>query len=683
MQFRTRLDYSNNRQIKQRPETLTILSGATSFGLTFSGLTTGPDLNTSAITQTYSSVVSTFSGNNTTTNYTWYDSRMSLGEINLTALTPTYSSSTQQTGALFSVATTTVIDGNTVNLTYTGVSFDIIATSMNDLGGGAYSGTVLTNNLDILSANTLGFTSRTIWADVSGITRTERLIITKNPQVGNVWTCIDSEGMGEWSSISGGTDTYITGGTYTAGTAVFTNTTGGTFNVSGFSTGNTTLYWYDENNTPPTTTPIASGSGSIALGDGAQALGSNMFVYGANAGYEASGVTNSNFLGSNSGNKATNASYSNFFGSQSGSGATSASYSVFIGREAGLGSTSASASNLFGYQAGYLSTNAFQSNFFGYQAGYNATNANDSNFLGIQAGYSATSANNSNFLGQQAGQNAKNSNNSNFIGRDAGYDATGSSYSNLIGYKVGKTFTSNNIGSNNIIIGTNISLPDATTNSINIGGVLFGINTYNTTTGDPSIAATASGKIGVGVVTPTEGLDVALNARIRTIGSSASAGALHYDVNGVLTTNTSDIRLKSNISTLTNALDKVNQLRGVTYKWNDNLSGQTRIGFIAQEVEAVLPELTFINENSPEKYMGVHYDNTVALLVEAIKELSDIIKKEEVFNNDVKLDTLTIPLYTPTSSNDTTGSEGNITRDNNYLYIKTNDKWGRLNLENF
>jgi hypothetical protein len=214
---------------------------------------------------------------------------------------------------------------------------------------------------------------------------------------------------------------------------------------------------------------------------------------------------------------------------------------------------------------------------------------------------------------------------------------------------------------------------------------LFGINTYNTTAGDPSIAATATGKIGIGIVTPTEGLDVALNARIRTIGSSASAGALHYDANGVLTTNTSDSRLKSNVSQLTNSLDKVKQLRGVTYKWNENLTGQTRIGFIAQEVEAVVPELTFVNDNSPEKYMGVHYDNITALLVEAVKELSSGITSQNIFteNNKEIPNTLTIPLYTPTSSFDENGNEGNMTRDNNYLYIKTNNKWGRINLENF
>ena len=57
------------------------------------------------------------------------------------------------------------------------------------------------------------------------------------------------------------------------------------------------------------------------------------------------------------------------------------------------------------------------------------------------------------------------------------------SYQNLFGYQAGKSFSGNNIGSNNIIIGTNISLPDARANSMNIGGVLFGTGFYSTTPG--------------------------------------------------------------------------------------------------------------------------------------------------------------------------------------------------------
>jgi hypothetical protein len=54
------------------------------------------------------------------------------------------------------------------------------------------------------------------------------------------------------------------------------------------------------------------------------------------------------------------------------------------------------------------------------------------------------------------------------------------SYSTLIGYNVGSADVLSSIGSNNIIIGTNISLPSATTNSINLGGVLFARNIFRT-----------------------------------------------------------------------------------------------------------------------------------------------------------------------------------------------------------
>lgn len=178
MAFTTKLDFSNNRQVRQHIETLTVLSGGTSFGVTFSGLPTGADTTTSAITSTLNGVVSTFSGNSTTTNYTWYDNRMSIAAYTLSAITPSNSATTQNTGQVYSADTSTTIDGNLVNLTYTGVSFGVTPISLVGLGGGAYSGTVDTLTLDFLSAGTLDFTGRTIWVDVSGLTRTENLIVT-------------------------------------------------------------------------------------------------------------------------------------------------------------------------------------------------------------------------------------------------------------------------------------------------------------------------------------------------------------------------------------------------------------------------------------------------------------------------------------------------------------------------
>ena len=438
---------------------------------------------------------------------------------------------------------------------------------------------------------------------------------------------------------------------------------------------------------------------------------------GYQAGYEATNALGSNFLGQQAGYQASGASGSNFLGYFAGYQATDAYNANFFGTNAGLNATSANGSNLIGAGAGYYATNANNSNFLGSSAGSSATNASYSNFLGYRAGYTATGASNSNFIGQNAGRSASSA-----------------LYSNMFGYNVGNGDTLGSLGSNNIIIGTNISLSAGTTDSINLGGVLFGINTYSTTTGNPSIIGQTTGRVGVNVVTPTESLDISGNARIRTIGAATSAGALYYTSSGVLTTNTSDIRLKHNIKTLTNALDKVKQLRGVSYDWIDE-DGPSRIGFIAQEVESIIPELTFVNNNSPEKYMGVHYENTVALLVEAIKELTsgttlvgnlqtqtilaednnidlnhngnittalgggitvlhamgldlgaELITDENgnwITNNDFIPNKITIPNYTPSGSTDINGNLGNVTRDDDYLYIKSSTGWKRTNLESF
>ena len=178
MAFLTKLNLSNNRQVKQDIATTTYYSGATVFGVPFNYLPKGPDSNTSATTQTYNNVTSTFSGNSTTTNFTWFYSDMSLGNAYISAITPSNSATTQYIGPIFTSATTSTIDGNTVALSYSGIQYNISVTGMTNLGGGNYSGVVKSTTVKFLSAGTLDFTGRTIWVDVSGITRTNDLIIS-------------------------------------------------------------------------------------------------------------------------------------------------------------------------------------------------------------------------------------------------------------------------------------------------------------------------------------------------------------------------------------------------------------------------------------------------------------------------------------------------------------------------
>ena len=95
---------------------------------------------------------------------------------------------------------------------------------------------------------------------------------------------------------------------------------------------------------------------------------------------------------------------------------------------------------------------------------------------------------------------------------------------------------------------------------------------------------------------------------------------------GDITAFASDERLKTNIKPLENALDKVMQLNGFTYNFNE-IGGElgfntevTYVGVSAQQVQAVLPEAV---KPAPvnEEYITVQYEKIVPLLIEAIKEL--------------------------------------------------------------
>ena len=103
-------------------------------------------------------------------------------------------------------------------------------------------------------------------------------------------------------------------------------------------------------------------------------------------------------------------------------------------------------------------------------------------------------------------------------------------------------------------------------------------------------------------------------------------GDLHVDGDVIaFSTTVSDQRLKDDVQTIENASEKVSKLRGVEYTWNEgSRKGQREIGVIAQEVEAVVPEvvhekkLPFVGD---ETYKTVDYEKLVALLIESNKEL--------------------------------------------------------------
>ena len=118
------------------------------------------------------------------------------------------------------------------------------------------------------------------------------------------------------------------------------------------------------------------------------------------------------------------------------------------------------------------------------------------------------------------------------------------------------------------------------------------------------------------------------------IGTAATGTTGELRATNNITAYYSDDRLKKRLCNIENALAKVMTLNGFQYEANETAQAlgytvKPEIGLSAQEVQAVLPEVV-VPAPIDEKYLTIHYDRVIPLLVEAIKELKkeiDELKK--------------------------------------------------------
>jgi len=128
------------------------------------------------------------------------------------------------------------------------------------------------------------------------------------------------------------------------------------------------------------------------------------------------------------------------------------------------------------------------------------------------------------------------------------------------------------------------------------------------TGGTDRIVVQTAGNVGIGTTAPGAKLEV------------------NGDVKATSFTYSSDRTLKENISTIGDALSKIQKLEGVSFDWKEN--GKTSLGFIAQDIEKVFPDLVTTSEIDGLK--SVQYGNLVAPIVEALKELAT--KGDDLFD---------------------------------------------------
>jgi hypothetical protein len=108
------------------------------------------------------------------------------------------------------------------------------------------------------------------------------------------------------------------------------------------------------------------------------------------------------------------------------------------------------------------------------------------------------------------------------------------------------------------------------------------------------------------------------------LGSSSYRWHTVYAANGTI--NTSDRNLKTEIKNIPLGLESINQMRPVSYMWKDEQNPREHLGFIAQEMESVVPQSVYLDEDG--RY-GMNYPELIPVLVKAIQELTEKVNQLE------------------------------------------------------
>jgi hypothetical protein len=276
--------------------------------------------------------------------------------------------------------------------------------------------------------------------------------------------------------------------------------------------------------------------------------------------------------------------------------------------------------------------------------GSGALSHNTTGNYNTAVGYATLSGNTTGFVNTAVGSFALSANNQGNYNTALGYSALASTSTSHFNTAVGSgALQTHTTGNSNTALGWGALFSHPTSS----GNTAVGTSAlYNTTTGTHNIAISASAgenlqqgdnNIYLGHPgTPTESQVVRIGnpaTHTRTllagdIGIGTESPVAELDVVGTVQASTvaitSDIRLKTNITPLTEVLARLAQLRGVSFEWNDAYkalgrdTGRREIGVLAQDVEAVFPELV---TTWGAGYKAVDYGKLSGVLIEAVKEL--------------------------------------------------------------
>ena len=345
--------------------------------------------------------------------------------------------------------------------------------------------------------------------------------------------------------------------------------------------------------------------------------------------------------------------------------------SLFLGN--GAGSSDNASYNNFNTAVGQFALNQNKSGVGNTAIGYNS--------LLVSFGSGNSALGNSTLVHNSSGTNNTTVGNSSLVDNTTGDNNVSLGYFSLRQNEIGNDNTAigsnslqNSIGSRNVALGykagsnemgddklyienTNSATPliwgDFANDIAAINGN-FGVNTHSPTARVDIVASSSEDPFRVAIGGSTKlkvhsngGTSIGLNAT----GTPANGLYVEGDINyNSALASVSDKRYKKNIKNISDPIGKINSINGVYYDWRSeefperDFTEKKQIGVIAQEVEAILPELVTTNS---EGYKSVDYSKLTAVLIEAVKvqnlefdkqysELRERIEDLEQENSDLK-----------------------------------------------
>ena len=173
-----------------------------------------------------------------------------------------------------------------------------------------------------------------------------------------------------------------------------------------------------------------------------------------------------------------------------------------------------------------------------------------------------------------------------------------------------------------------LQLFESSSTIIHSGSNVFGDENTDTQQFTGSLLISGSGTGAGSSIITTGSVNISGSLGVGTAASGVVGAILA--TNDIVAFASSDERLKENVELIGSAVEKVEAINGVTFDWipmeGIHVHSGHDVGVIAQEVEKVLPELVTTRDNG---YKAVKYDKLTAVLIQAVKELSERVKQLE------------------------------------------------------